>query len=217
MIVSDRKESVSDGSENEVTKFHLDAGGEFFLALAGDAFFIKLLFTRLSSGYGDTDTIIDQLESYGRAHFTQHKNVTSTPVYGTGHSEGFLVLRKNKEYTPYTVKFIKDDFVINHTTAPFYTVGDTIARLMVQHTLRNANFLQHPCEMLAQYLLASMADAAQLARFVGDMEYGFDVFAFMENGQILCRNRYADERTRIKVLFEQSPEVILSECGAGGI
>ena len=194
VLVSDRKESASDGSRNEVDKFYLDADGKFFLALAGDAAFNKPLFTHLKHGCDSTDTVVNRLKSYRREYYARRQNAMHSPAYGAKPSNGFLILKENKEYTPHTVRFIEDDFIIGHNNARFYAVGDSTAKRMVWNTLRHINFLHRTCEMLARYIIASAANAAQEVGAVGDMGYGFDVFAFMKKTSRSCA--VTDMRTR---------------------
>ena len=213
VIASDRKETIDAGLGNDVEKYVLCADGDFFLALAGDGRFNEGLYAHLSRNRaGD---ISQTIMAYRHEYFGRYQQIR-VQDYGSGESEGFFVLREHKRHIPYTLRTIGDECRISRIRYPLHAVGSPEAVLIACHTLRNVNFAQFPCEAVARFLLASMNDAAQTIDMVGGFDYGLDVVAFMDDGQILCHRQYADERTRVKIRFESAPKTLLSECATDG-
>lgn len=215
VIASDRKETVGAGPGNEVRKYRLYPDRDFVLALAGDGHFNKALFGRLPGR--PKGGVLDVLKDARRDYFDEYQKLSLEPNSGIGESGGFLVIKEGNRFVPYTIRFTRDECIPRCLDKPLSTVGDIDAMLVTRHVLRNVNVTQLPCETVARRLVAAIGDAAQAAFSVGGTDYGFDIVAFMDDGRVLCRDRYADGRTRVRISFEPGPGAILAECKAGGV
>ncbi|MCY4492083.1 MAG: hypothetical protein OXC46_11585 [Thaumarchaeota archaeon] len=97
-------------------------------------------------------------------------------------------------------------------------MGDPDARLILQHLVRNINFENLPCEIVAKRLIAIIDDIAETVYSVGDREkFGFDITAFKNSGQIHNRKRYSDPGERLKISFESSDNEIFPNFKNNGV
>lgn len=191
VIVSDRKESVASGQENEIQKYCLPENEEFFLVLAGDGKRAKSLFARLSRPDVAACNVISTMGDFVRANHAECQE----PI----HFEGFLVTKNENRFECYEICIIEDSFVQRKKDSAYLLKGDDSARLILEHQSRNINFSNLSYKAVAKHLVALAANVAETVSSVGSREeFGFDVAAFLNSGQILQRKRYTEPSERIK-------------------
>lgn len=209
VIASDRKESDASGQGNEVQKYCLSENGEFFLVLAGDGMRSQFLFTHLSKSDAVASNIIPTIDSFVRSSYVEYQ--------GTGWVEGFLVIKNKNEFKFNTMHISRDNFVHRRNDSLFFRAGDVHAKLILGHLCRGVNFNRFSCEAVARHLLALVDSVAKTVSSVGSREdFGIDLTAFLNSGQILHRKRYTKPGEQVKISFELSDNKIFPELQNSG-
>lgn len=200
IIISDRKETESHGSGNEVPKYYQSENDDVYLVLAGSGLQSKILFSSLSTMHDiNSQNAVSKI-----SEFIQ----TYSGGFQTGGVSGFLVLKEDGIFKGYHVEITNGTLIHRPIDSLSYLVGAGDAKVIAQHLLRNSNLENLPYGLASKYLVATVKSVSESASSVGKPEeFGVDVTAFLTSGILEQKRRYTNTHSeRVKIEFDVDPD-----------
>lgn len=197
VAVSDRKESVAGAGANEVTKCHLDAAGEFCLALSGDGAMAARILRDLKGRRIRGAAVFREIEILAARLHAQSRSYAVLA--------GHLVVVDGGKIKMYTVSIRAGITVFGSSTDAVPAEGDYGATAVCKNLAQGMELSSMTCEAAARYLHTLADRAAETVESVGRRsEYGIDMVVFKEGGGAWRLERRAENLGTIDVRFRES-------------
>lgn len=190
--VSDRKESMPDRPGREVSKYHLDAGGRFYISLSGDALTAAAILDHAATfKIADIDRMVRDIEAVIR---DKHRR--------RPHVDGIIALADTGKTKLYDI-YIRDGRVDAFANSDATSVhGDYAANVLCRHLTKNLDVRSLSCDAAAAHLHVLASSVAETVDSVGTRdEYGFDLVLMETAGGTCLLERQTTTRGTLKVQF----------------
>ena len=200
VALSDRKETIGGGGrDGEVTKYHLDAAGGYYIALAGDGTVAGIILNELRQGHVARFNIFREIEKLAaEMHVAQD----------TKNAAGHLIVSDNGRFKTYLVRITSGIATFFSSDKDMIVEGDIGAIAICKDLTQDMALTNMSCDTAVKCLHTLAARVAKTVDSVGERsEYGIDMVVFAEAGTVKQIPRSMDKMGAIRARFE--------ECGEG--
>ena len=193
VALSDRKETVIGGPCGEVTKYHLDAAGGFYISLAGDGAAAGRLLNDLRNSHIPRAGVFREIERLAAEAYAapDTRNMAGHLIVSDG--GGFSIY--DVLVTPGIVGFFRSDDDMR-------LEGDRGAIAICKDLAQDLALADMPCEAAVKCLHTLAARVANTVDSVGGRDkYGIDTVVFAGAGTVKQIPRSADKMGAIRARF----------------
>lgn len=193
---SGRRESAGGSRGNGVSKCHLDAAGEFCIALSGDAVAAAHVLNQLARRRISSADVFKKLE--GMAAGVHSARRLSSVV------AGHLTVAQNGGIGLHTVSINHGIALFTPNDEPMPAEGDCGATALCRNPAQDMALEDMSCEAAARYLHTLASRIAETVKGAGGRgRYGIDMAIFTVAGDARLLKRRTDKMGTIEVRFKE--------------
>ena len=186
VIISDRKE-LEGITTNEIGKSYLSNGDDYFITLAGNGGLPRGILSIVNSSQISSETVEEEIKNYV-SDFNNFVDAQSR----SDSVKGFLVIRKNDQFQLKILDVLGKTTTFIMDSSPLTIIGSELGKIFAQCFLENLALDRMTCNEASKYVIAAVDKLSKYDKYVGGLDYGFDLTMFSITGKITQRQRLTD-------------------------